>query len=333
MIRVVALAGAVLAFGVALAAAAPPPTGRQHGRECGTRANHGPRPEDGVARRADLAHERERRCAVLPVSRRRLHRQHRAFARARVSADGRGRDGAGGRGGGRAHALRRRAHRCPGGGFDHCRSQSAIGRIRRVRVRSARATSTRAGRSDVAGLDGLARGLGSRLGPVGAERQPSRGPARCAGRGGGAPRHTDCGPRRASGGERASHRQRAGDCRGSGTCATSPARSADAPPEPADSTRSSHCTRAEHRRSGARRPSSRLTGGDGKAFGRRLCVPDLRDSLVRGQLRRPTTRDPRRLASRRGHLRPRRRTSPRCRRRRHPHGGLHQARWLPALAA
>ena len=34
---------------------------------------------------------------------------------------------------------------------------------------------------DVAGLDGLARRLGSRLGPVGAERQPSRESARRAG--------------------------------------------------------------------------------------------------------------------------------------------------------
>ena len=68
--------------------------------------------------------------------------------------------------GGRALALRRRGRRRSGGGVDHRRSESALGRGRRVGLRGSRAACARTGRLGGPGLDRVARGLGCRLGSL-----------------------------------------------------------------------------------------------------------------------------------------------------------------------
>ncbi len=229
MIRVVVLAGAVLAVSAALAGAAPPPQGSSTGA-------------NAVLVRITIPGEETVSLGELtwPTN---LSADVQSFqfpddgsivSLGRSRALGIGADGGGGhrasrRRGGRAHALRRRAHRGPGGRFDHGRSESAVGRSRRVCIRGSRPACTRAGPCGDTGLDGLARRVGCRLGALRSERQSSRGPTRRAGERRRAPRDADCGARWASGRQRDSHRQRAGHRRGSGSDPASPAGPADAP--------------------------------------------------------------------------------------------------------
>ena len=135
------------------------------------------------------------------------------------------------------------------------------------------------------------------------QRQPSREPTRRARLHRRPSTDADRRAWRASRRKRDPHRQCSGRRRRSGARTATPAGRADATALAARQTLS-HGARARHRGSGSGRPGSRLAGGHGAALGRRLRVPDLRDRLVRRQLRRSTTGDPRRLAPRRGHLRP-----------------------------
>ena len=80
-------------------------------------------------------------------------------------------------------------------------------------------------------------------------------------------------------------------------------------------------------------PGARLAGGVGAALVGRLRVPDLRDGVVRRQLRGPAAERPGRLAPRGGHLRRRGLTASRSRGRHAAHHRVHADRRLPALAS